>query len=257
MVKGYIPPKKKRTLADAIKTKIANEVDTEIESLDKKLGSSLEATVEKVDKKLEEVDLHIENSDTILNKKIEEVDKVIRETKDTLNETLDEVADYIKENAIQGEPGDDAEPVDQDKIIEEVLSRIPKVDQDALVKTIIAQIPASPVINEDKLLAKFLKRIPSKKGDLKIIQEKIETDPMSVIEEIMKLPKDKVKWKSSQVEGLDQTIRAFQSQLSRGYLHGGGMSKVTTDATLTGDGTPASPLGGISRCEVIAYAVAL
>ncbi len=45
---------------------------------------------------------------------------------------------------------------------------------------------------------------------------------MSVIEKIMALPDGKFKLKSTQIDGLEQTLTAFRSQLSRGYLHGGG-----------------------------------
>lgn len=242
-VKGYLQPKKKITLADAIKTKIANEVSGEIETLDKKLDTSLEEKAKEIDKKIEEVDLKLENHEIILDKKIEEVDNVIQETKDTLTGAVEKIVDYVKEIAKPGEPGKDAEEIDQEKLINEILARIPKVDQDAIMKAILDQIPAPEKVDEEKLLSRFLKKIPAKKGSLKIIQEKVETDPMSVIEEIMKLPDERFKLKTKNIDGLEQTIRAIQNQLARGYLHGGGLSTVAVDGTtIIGDGTTSNPL---------------
>ena len=219
---------------------------------------------------LEIVDSKLNALDDKIDTKIDDVKGEVKQISEELKKKLDEELSYeVDEDKIvesvlakieipepipgdPGEDGTDADPVDTEAIIEEVLARIPQIDKDELTKAILSQIPKVevPTIDENKLLARFLKKIPSKKGDLKIIQEKIETDPMSVIEQIMKLPDEKFKLKSSQIDGLDQTIRAFQSQLSRGYLHGGGLSKVSTDGTtVTGDGTPANPLSATAVSE--------
>lgn len=94
--------------------------------------------------------------------------------------------------------------------------------------------------DEEKIIKKLSGKIPR-------IKESVETDPMEIIDLIMKLPEDKFKIKSSQVSGLGQTISAFHSQLSRGYFHGGGISDITgliaagTNITISGLGTKTSP----------------
>jgi len=105
----------------------------------------------------------------------------------------------------------------------------------------------SASIDEDKLLKKLLKKLPENKASLKVIRETIETDPMSVIDKVMELAPDRLKLKTTNIEGLEQTIRAFHSQLGRGYLHGGGISNITglvtqgTNITITGSGTATDP----------------
>jgi len=200
-----------------------------------------DSVVEKINKKLKEVDNTTEESkqnllETIkvldeVNEKIEYFDEYIEK----VCEELEEYKENIKEEAIetireikQGEKGKDA---DEEKIYQKIFQNIPKVD-------------------EDKILKKILKQVPTTKSDLKIIQENIEIDPMSVIDKIMALPEEKRKklqLGTDNISGLEQTMRAFQSQLGRGYLHGGGISNITglvtagTNVTITGSGTTTSP----------------
>lgn len=120
-----------------------------------------------------------------------------------------------------GTDGVDAEPIDEEKIIQVILSKIPV---------------AKPV-DEKSLIKKVISAIPKNKASLKIIQENFETDPMSIIEKIMALPeeqKNKLNLGTKNISGLDQTIRAMQAQLGRGYLHGGGDTVVAgTNVTIT------------------------
>lgn len=127
---------------------------------------------------------------------------------------------------LQGEKGDPGKDADEELIVQRLVAKIPKPQE----------------IDVKKLKKEFLAAVPVKKADLKIIQEKIEVDPLSVVEKIMALPEGKFKLKTNHIDGLEQTISAFRSQLGRGYLHGGGLSTVAHDSTLTGDGTPAHPL---------------
>jgi hypothetical protein len=156
--------------------------------------------------------------------KMSEVDKTITSVEERADEAIGAVKDIHKQaiehikNVKQGEPGKDANAIDEDKIVENVLARIPepkKIDLKAITKSV-------------------LKAIPENKASLKIIQEKIEMDPMSVIDKIMAMPEGKFKLKQTMIDGLEQTMSAFRSQLGRGYLHGGGDTvKAGTGITLT------------------------
>lgn len=181
--------------------------------------------------------------------KLEEVNSSV---KHVVNQAIS-IVEQTKEEAIQvikdikqgdrgekGDKGDPAEPVDKQEIVNEVLSRIeipePQViDIESIKEEILSSIPVPKPIDENKLLAKFLRNIPEKKGDLKIITEQVETDPLSVVDKIMELVNDgKLKLKTKDIDGLEQTIQAFQSQLGRGYLHGGGDTVVAgTGITIT------------------------
>lgn len=150
------------------------------------------------------------------------IKNVEEEANQTISDTKDEAIQVIKETK-QGEPGNpgkDAPPISKEEIIKEIMQKIP--DKKVLIKSVLQALP------EDK---------PS----LKIIQEKFETDPMSVIDKILELAKKgKFKLKTEHIDGLDQTISAFSNQLGRGYLHGGGDSlKAGSGITLTAnaDGT--------------------
>lgn len=127
-----------------------------------------------------------------------------------------------------GNDGEDGKDADETIIIQKILEQIPQLDTKKLKKEILSSIP--------------------NKSDLKIIQERIEFDPMSVINKILALPGDKFKLKTSNIDGLEQTISAFRNQIStRGYLHGGGISDITgliqagTNITITGLGTKTDP----------------
>lgn len=165
--------------------------------------------------------------------KIQEIDQAVKNavsltghTKEAIESLKNEAIDFVK--GLQPQKGDPGENADEQKIIEQVLAQIPKpadINLEDLVKTILEKIPKT---DEKGLVKKVLKALPESKASLKIIQEKIEYDPMSVIEKIMQLPEGKFKIKATNVDGLQQTIDAFKSQLSRGYLHGGGMTNPMT-----------------------------
>lgn len=124
---------------------------------------------------------------------------------------------------IKGKDYFDGKDADEETIVQKVLKKIVLPDFGKFKKEILSSV--------------------NRKPDLKVIQEKIETDPMSVIDKILALPEDKFKLKLSQIDGLEQTIAAFRSQItSKGYLHGGGITEVKHDSTMTGKGTTDSPL---------------
>ena len=217
IIKGYVPKKKPIETPD-----LSGSIDSVIKTVD-----TLNNLKQSFDNKIEEVDTAINETKKATKDAIETIDSKVNEFEKTAVELIKTI------NGIphfKGDQGKDADPIDQEK----------------LIKDIIAKLPQPEKINEKDLISKVIKAIPSNKASLKIIQEKFETDPMSIIDKIMALPENKVKWKTSQIDGLDQTIRAFQSQLGRGYLHGGGLSKVSTDATLSGSGTETDPLKVVS-----------
>ncbi len=173
--------------------------------------------------------------------KLEQVDAVIEDVSSRIDEL---------KTLHQGDPGKDA---DEDLIVQRVLDQIEipqngiDADEEAIYDRLVQKIPN---IDEGKIIKKVIAALPDRKADLKIIQENIEIDPMSVIEKIMALPEEdrnKLKLKEGNIDGLNQTISAFRNQLSRGYLHGGGLSTVSHDDTLTGTGTPQDPLSVVGE----------
>lgn len=211
-IKGYVPPKKKNVPE-------APDLLGSLESVVSMAGrlESLEArVVQTVDNKVEEVDNSISKLEGMKEQvlaKTEEALACLEEYKEDAIEILREVKQGEKgENGRDGRDGKDAKAIDEEKLIKRVIAKIPE-----------------------------------NKASLKIIQEKFEVDPLSVIDRIMALPEEKLsklRLKSGNIDGLEQTIRAFHNQLGggRGYLHGGGLSTVSHDGTLTGLGTSASPL---------------
>jgi hypothetical protein len=145
--------------------------------------------------------------------------------------------DLKGEKGEKGEPGSDGYDgldADEDKIIASVLSRIvlPKdgrdgkngkdgksVDEDSLLARIVARLPK--IDNEEKLSDSVITKIKGLTGNDRI--------PLSAIRDaelLMKLGSNNGK----------------KYDMSDQRWHGGGLSTVTTDSTLTGDGTPEHPL---------------
>ena len=200
-----------------------------------------------------------------VEKKVEELSKATSEAGKRATVALNDIQATKKQvleivgdiqDGEPGTPGQDAEPIDEDALIRKILSQIPEPDElnfEELVKKVIAELPKQEPVDLKKLKTDILKSLPKKKGDLRIITEKVEIDPMSVIEKIMALPADKFKLKLDNIDGLDQTMKAFRSQLGRGYLHGGGDTvKAGTGITLTknSDGTKtisSTATGGVSQ----------
>lgn len=213
-------------------------VYSEMKTLQNEVTEVIETELEKFDSKLESAD-----------KLIEEIHKKLEDTINEFKEVAVEVIDDIKTLPhVKGEKGEDA---DEDEITEKVIETLIK---DSKVSNDIARgefddkfsklrsevLGYIPNIDEKTLLNKFLSLIPKPK----------EIDPDDIIEKIMSLPetkRKKLKLGTDNISGLDQTISAFNTQLSRGYLHGGGISNITgliqagSNITLTGTGTSTSP----------------
>lgn len=125
---------------------------------------------------------------------------------------INHIAKIVLANIRQPRDGVDANP---EEVAKKVMTLIPKVNEEKVVTEVLRRIPK-----------------PKTKTDIKIIQdkEKVVVDPLAIIDQIMSLPEDKLeklKFKQSQISGLEQTIKAFRNQLARGYLHGGGAGAVT------------------------------
>lgn len=170
----------------------------------------------------------IQEVDAMLEAKTKEFDAAIEENKNTLvdfgNQLIEEVQNLEQ---LQGAPGMDA---NEEVIFERLSEKMPKS------------------IDEKAIIAKVVEQIPQNKASLKVIQESFETDPMSIIEKIMEMADGgKFKLKTKHVDGLEQTMRSFQSQLGRGYLHGGGDTVVAgTNVTIVSlpNGTKQINAGG-------------
>ena len=171
------------------------------------LKSTKQDLIKTVDEKIIEVDTKIENAETILDQKIKDVNQTIERAENDAIEMIETIRNIPHLKGDTGESGKDAEPVDIEKLKEEILKEIPKIDEKSIIK-------------------KVVKAIPENKASLKIIQETVASDPMAIIDTIMSLPEGKFKLKTSNIDGLEQTFNAFRSQLSRGYLHGGGISSI-------------------------------
>lgn len=160
-----------------------------------------------------------------VNQKIKEIDEKIKghiddlvNANQTIKNTQSQVIDHVGKIK-KGEPGKDA---DEEAIQKRLEAKFPKIDTEKLTQEILAKVPKVKPTDEEALTQRILKALPKNKASLKIIQESFEVDPMSVIEKIMALPKGKFKLKTEHIDGLEQTMNAFRSQLGRGYLHGGG-----------------------------------
>lgn len=172
--------------------------------------------IDKVDSKIEEVDSLISEAQSVVSEGAKTIDSKVKEFEDV---AIGLIKDIKSIEVIKGDAGADAEPV----------------DEEALEQRILSKIPAPVTLDEKALTIRVLKAIPENKASLKVIRESVETDPISVIEKIMALAKDgKFKLPKSSVDGLEQTMSAFNSQLGRGYLHGGGDTvKAGTGITIT------------------------
>ena len=192
---------------------LANTI-LELRQLKTEIINTLNLKIDEIDAKIAE---HTKTVQSNTNKAIETVNHV----NDVAQEIKAEAIDLIKTRAIQGNPGKDATPVNEDSIVEKLKVHIPQpIDTEKLSNEILGKVPK---LDTKKLAKVVLNAIPDNKASLKIIQEQIVIDPMSVIEKIMELAKQgKFKLKKENIDGLDQTMQAFSSQLGKGYLHGGG-----------------------------------
>lgn len=121
-------------------------------------------------------------------------------------------------------------------IIEE--TAITKENKEAIIDEIISRLPDAPIKGVDYFDGK----------DAVI-------DHDAIIQAIRTLPDGK-KLKVKDIEGLEQTIKAFSNQLGRGYLHGGGVPSLSAGSNITltpksdGGFTISSSGGGLTRVTI-------
>lgn len=248
--------KKPKTQEDVLQENIvvSNTLIKELKDKKSEVSEYLETTTEElntiVEKIGEEVSTLVQDGYEYVKESVEtkekEVDTFIEEKNTELIELTEEITKKVDDEIKRS--SEYKPEIDYPSIVEQAVNKIPKVDENKLITEILSRVPQPKELDETKLINKLLKQLPEKKGDLKIIQERVETDPLSVIEKIMELAEaGKLKLKSKHIDGLEQTISAFNTQLSRGYLHGGGISDIAglvtagTNITITGNGTSISP----------------
>jgi len=174
-------------------------------------------------------------SEKLSNEKLVEIIKpLIPEVKDGNTPTEQELISLILPLIPEIENG---HTPTNEEIIELIKPLIPKVENGAtpskeelldLIQPLIPKVKGNKLI----LTQAHIDMIAEKAAKKVKLPEIIETDPLSIIDKIMSLPEGK-RLTTSHIEGLDQTISAFQSQLKRGYLHGGGISSLQAGNGIT------------------------
>lgn len=147
----------------------------------------------------------------------EEIDTLAQYIKDTVK---DEVTPIKGKDYFDGEPGQDGYTPVKGKDYFDGQDAQP-VDEEKIVKTVLKKIPATPTIDEAKLIKTVLAKVP-------------KVEPITVEEVIAEIKKKKL------LELRD--IKGARLDMNDQRWHGGGLSAVSHDNTLTGAGTPASPL---------------
>jgi len=212
-IKGYVQPKKK---APEPKLEAVVSDMLGVSTLVGELNSLKEDVVTVIDGELEKIDKKVAEFDGIAQQKVTEFTNKISEFEDTATELIETIHRLPQ---IKGEDGKDADEVDKDEIVEQVLSKIPE----------------APKLDEDKLLKKFIKAIPENKASLKVIRETMSVDPSDVAKQIMAM--DDFTLKTSQVAGLDILLRNIELKTgSKPYLHGGGFNNIYSAGSLVSNG---------------------
>lgn len=177
---------------------------------------------------LEAVDSSISETKEVTTELVQKVDDKMVEVDFALEKVDSAISDLQNIEIPKGEKGEDGISPNKEEIINEVVSRVPKID-------------------EDKLVSKVLKQIPQSKSSLKIIQESIDQDKL--IEEIL----PKIKIKTENVEGLDTTLKSLDRKaLDRRYMHGGGDTvKAGTNVTITTDSSGNKVISAIDNVGAV------
>lgn len=235
-IRGYIPKKK-----EPEKPNLIGDIGS-VAGLVQDLNRYKDDLIQTKEDSIQAVAQKIQEAQQVIDDTKQAKDTSIQDVKDTIQEFKETAVGLIRDihniPQIEGKPGDDGKDADEDKIIRTVIEQ----SQDPIIKAVSDKLPSA-----DEMVKKVISLIPENKASLKIIKETFETDPMAIIDKIMAMPDGKFKLKTTHIDGLEQTIRAFHSQLGRGYLHGGGISNITglvlagTNVTITGNGTQTSP----------------
>lgn len=212
-LKGTPPKKQPKPLPDLETVYNLAKTQEELKKVKEDFTKVVEEKIREVDDKITEMDESMDSSKEVATEAI----RTIKEQKNNAIEVIREIEAQKGRDGRDGEDGKDGKDADEEKIVEAVIARMPN----------------PPIIDEKDLVTKILKKLPTKKGDLKIIQE--QTDPMSVIEKILALAEEgKFKIKTSHIDGLENSVKAFWARYPKGYLHGGGDTVVAgTNISIT------------------------
>lgn len=213
---------------DAKQISFETDLNTKLENLVEDISEKVDSSVEQIAESVDVLQESLETTKDLIgnqNQVIETLTVSFNEIQSDFSEKLDQIQESIPEEF----------QLNEKELESRILSKVPQVDEKKLSKSIRSDI---------------LKSLPKKSGDLKIIRESVEIDPISVIDKIMALPVEKrnrLQLSGENISGYDQTISALRNQLGRGYLHGGGISNITglvtagTNIAVTGSGTSTAP----------------
>lgn len=216
-----------------VKDKMVEEFDKKIEQTDK-LSEKVNLIVDRANENVDQSEQLVEKANASIEEVNQKVDNTVKKVVSFVEDTQLIVKDLTEKAAAVTENIKARSAGDEKTLIEKTLQHLPEYFAENIMPGIMSKIP-----NESALLKKFLSEVPKSKKELKVIQEMIETDPTSVIDKILALPeqeRSKLKLKTSNIDGLDQTISAFRNQIAtgKGYLHGGGDTVVAgTGITIT------------------------
>lgn len=162
---------------------------------------------------------------------------------------LDLLIQKVKTTTHKGDPGKDADPVDEKALEERIFSRIqvPTVDENAIVDRIVASLPPQEAVNYDKVAKKAAALLPKPKDGKDADHAKI----VETVIEALTTGKKKIKVEHIEgfKEGLEQTIAPIRS-LAAGFRGGGDTVEAGSNITITninGKKRISGTSGGISK----------
>lgn len=139
-------------------------------------------------------------------KKLEEVNNIINKKVGPKGDKGDSIPGPRGPQGVPGKDGINGTSINFNEVIATILSKIPSPKDGRDGKD--AKITGEHI---NKIVDKVSRKIPEVKT----------VDALSVIEQIQNMPEGK-RLSSKHIDGLEQTLSAFRTQMSRGYLHGGG-----------------------------------
>lgn len=168
---------------------------------------------------------------------VDELNKLKGEFEETLDSKLQELEGVFShvmkvEKGPQGEPGKNADEEGMMKRLYAYIETVkPQDGKDADEEYIIDRVKRyiySEMIDE------IVSRIPVPKAPVKGLDynDGKDADPMTFLDAIAKAPEGK-RLSFKHIDGLEQTIKAFSAQLSKGYLHGGGVPSLSAGSGVT------------------------
>lgn len=168
----------------------------------------------------------VKGEDYFTPEDLDSIKEYVTPVKGTDYFTSDEIQAVIDHvTPVKGKDYVDGKDADETNIVRKIARLIPSKEE--IAATIV--VPKPREINEDKLIEKVLKHIPEVK--------RLSVD--SVIKELKKKqylePKD---------------IKGMPINMNDMRWHGGGLSSISHDASLSGNGTPSNPLTVVSSSGI-------